>query len=186
MTMTKSNQALLWTGVLAVATVAGAPAAACVLPFAATAAVAAFTLDIRRAMAAIGLVWLLNQAIGYGLMDYPVTQYSIGWGAALLGASIAALVAARFVRTAITQWVGDTTNDLAAMVAGFVAAFALYEGSLFALAQFAGGLDTFAPNIVATIGLNDTLWFALLMGLRWVLVNAAPASFGQRAIVRSV
>jgi hypothetical protein len=185
MTMTHSNQALLWTGILAAATVGGAPAAACVLPFAATAAVAAFTLDIRRAMAAIGLVWLLNQAIGYGLMEYPVTQYSIGWGAALLGASVAALVAARFVRIAIVQRSADRAQDGPAMAAGFVAAFAVYEGSLFALAQFAGGLDTFAPDIVATIGLNDTLWFALLMGLRWVLVNAAPASFGRRALVRA-
>jgi hypothetical protein len=186
MTMTKQNQALLWTAVLATATVAGAPAAACVLPFAATAAVAAYTLNIKRAMAAIGLVWLLNQAIGFGLMDYPVTQYSIGWGFALLGASVASLLTARFVfaRTATSE--GGTAQNLAAIAIGFTMAFAVYETSLFVLAHFAGGLDTFTPYIVGMIGLNDTVWFVLLMGLRWVLVNAAPGRFGHRALVPAV
>lgn len=183
MTMTQPSPALLWTAVLATATVAGAPAAACVLPFAATAAVAGVTLDLRRAMAAIGLVWLLNQAIGYGLMDYPVTQYSIGWGFALLGGTVAALFAARFVHARITGVQGASGRSVGAIVLGFVAAFAVYEGSLFVVAQFAGGLETFSLRIVSLIGLNDTVWFALLMGLRWVLVNAVPGQFGARAVV---
>lgn len=183
MTKTQQNQALLWTAVLATATVAGAPAAACVLPFAATAAVVAVTLDLKRAMAAIGIVWALNQAIGFGLMDYPVTQYSIGWGFALLGGTVAALFAARFVYARSVGGQGERGKTVAAIVMGFVAAFVAYEGSLFVVAQFAGGLETFSPRIVALIGLNDTVWFALLMGLRWVLVNAALGRFGERAMV---
>lgn len=183
MTTTRPSPALLWTAVLATATVAGAPAAACVLPFAAVAAVAAVTLDLKRAMAAIIVVWVLNQIIGFGLMDYPVTQYSIGWGAALLGGTVAALFAARFVHARIAGGQHERGRSVAAIVLGFVAAFVAYEGSLFVVAQFAGGLETFTPRIVSLIALNDTVWFALLMGLRWVLVNAVPGQFGTRAVV---
>ncbi|NCP11045.1 MAG: hypothetical protein GW859_03650 [Sphingomonadales bacterium] len=180
MTTLKPDQAMLWTAVLAIATVAGSPAAACVLPFAATAAVAAVTLDTRRAMLAVMLVWIGNQAIGFGLMDYPVTQDSIGWGFALLGGTVAAMLVARFAY-ARTASGADSWANAPALIIAFAMAFATYETSLFVLAQFVGGLETFTPYIVGLIALNDTLWFVLLMGLRAVLVSVAPARFGTVA-----
>lgn len=170
----------LWIAVLAIATVGGSPVAACVLPFAAAAAIAGLTLDLPRAMIAVITVWALNQAIGFGLMDYPMTQYSFGWGAGILGASVATMLVARAVKARIG---GDSAmRAVSAVALAFIAGFVTYEGLLFVLANFVGGLETFSPEIVSTIGFNDTIWFVLLMGLRWALVQAVPARFGRHAL----
>src|ERR1700709_2513654 len=59
---------------------------ACATPFAALATLAALKLGRRDAITVIGLVWLANQAIGYGLLGYPWTWDSAAWGLSI-GAS---------------------------------------------------------------------------------------------------
>ena len=96
---------------------------ACATPFAAIATLAALKLAWRDGLAIIGLVWLANQTIGFGVLGYPWTLESLAWGVAIgasgvlaLGAA-AAFASARPVRLALSL--------------PFVAAFAVYELGLF-------------------------------------------------------
>ena len=67
-----SRFATPWAGFLVAASAVGSLVFACATPFAAVAAVAAITLPLRPALAASVGVWLANQAVGYGLLAYPI------------------------------------------------------------------------------------------------------------------
>jgi hypothetical protein len=67
---------------------------ACATPFAALAALAALKVGRRDALLTVGLVWLVNQVVGYAFLGYPVTWDSFAWGGAIGVAALAALVAA--------------------------------------------------------------------------------------------
>jgi hypothetical protein len=72
---------------------------ACATPFAALATLAALKLGWRDAFAVMGLVWLANQAIGYGVLGYPWTWDSAAWGVAIGASAAAAVLAARGLAT---------------------------------------------------------------------------------------
>ncbi len=175
MTKQATTAALLWTATLGASAIFGSYFFACVFPFVALATIAALTLDTRRAAILVGAVWLANQAVGFGFRDYPQTLDTIGWGIAIGIAAFAGLAAARVVLGKSPALLSP--RSLLALGAAFVA----YEGVLFAWALVAGGLETFSPRIVATIALNDAVWFAGLVALRLVLTRTAPALFGAKA-----
>ncbi|MDQ2764495.1 MAG: hypothetical protein M3Y22_13775, partial [Pseudomonadota bacterium] len=56
----------VWIVLIVTSGVCLSPFFACVTPFAALATISALKLNWRDAVAAMGLVWLTNQAIGYG------------------------------------------------------------------------------------------------------------------------
>ena len=135
--------------VLAATTLSGTLVLSCMMPFAAIAALCALALPPRWALASIAACWLGNQALGFGLMGFPWDGPTLAAGFSLLGASRVAHAAARAVA-------GRSANPLSA----FLAAFAAYEGVLFAYALGFGDPALFAPGIVALVGLNEALWFA--------------------------
>lgn len=163
---------LAWPVALGLSAVLGSMALACMLPFAGVAAVAALTADARRGAGVVLAVWLANQGVGYGLLGYPVDAYSISWGLAIGAATLAAFFGAR--EAVRLHW-----------LAAPLAAFALYEGLLYAFAHVAGGLHTFTPEIVAQVATNDGLWFAGLIALRFLLGRAAPGWFGSAPRLRA-
>lgn len=167
-----------WPAALAIATVTGSLAAACMMPFVALAVLAAATMPTRRAGLTIGAIWAANQALGFTVLGYPATGYAASWGVALGVASLAAGLVGRTVLRG--------RHDLAAvpMLLAFGAAFVAYEALLFGFALVAGGTDTFAPAIVLQILVNDGLWFAGLSALYVVLTRAAPRLFGPAPAVR--
>src|SRR3546814_12875561 len=63
----------LWPMLLVAASTLGSWALACVTPFAALAVIAAYTLAPTRAMLVMAGIWLANQGLGYGVLDYPFT-----------------------------------------------------------------------------------------------------------------
>ncbi len=149
-------------GMLAATTLSGTVVLACMMPFAAIATIAALFLPGRRGLAAIGLCWLGNQALGFGLMGFPWDAGTFAAGLSLLAASLVAFAAAR---------------DVAARggpLLAFLAAFAAFEASLFAYALAFGDVAMFAPDIVGLIALNDGLWFAGLW-LGWQVLARIPA-----------
>ncbi len=162
---------LLWSAILGTSAIFGSYAFACIFPFAALATIAALTLRTRRAAGLVGVVWLVNQVVGFGFRGYPHTMDSVGWGIAIGVGAFGALVAARLV-------VGTSPRILSPRTpVALLAAFIAYEVLLFAYALVAGGLDTFAPDIVAGIGMTDLIWFVALAGLHLALTYAAPDRF---------
>ena len=171
--MTNLSTRLAWPALLSAGTVGGTLLAACMFPFGAFAAVAALTLDLRRGLLAVAAVWLANQIVGFGLMNYPTDPLTIAKGVALLAASLCGYAAARAV-----------AGQRAAIVAAPVLAFAGYEVSLWLLTHLTGGLETFTPEIVLMVARNDAFWFAGLMSARFLLTRTAPALFGQQATLQ--
>ena len=80
----------LWIGLLVGAATVASAAFACAAPFAAVAMLAAAPLPLRQALAVTAALWLGNQIVGYGLIDYPVDGESISWGIMMGAASLAA------------------------------------------------------------------------------------------------
>ncbi len=172
-----SPQSWAWSASLALAALGGTLATACMMPFVALATILAMTVRPVQAAMAISGIWAGNQLIGFGLLGYPLTEYAFAWGAALLAASLTAMLVAHLGRA----MAGRTF----ALAARFIAAFVTFEGLLFAFAHLAGGLETFTPTIVARIGLNDAIWFVLLVGLNFLLTRTAPQWFGSVSVLRA-
>ncbi len=92
-----------WPALLAVAAIGGSWALACVMPFAAFAAILAESENRATALVTVGLIWFANQVVGVALLGYPLDLHSVGWGvaigiAALLGTAAASAVAQTSLR----------------------------------------------------------------------------------------
>jgi len=139
---------------------------ACATPFAALATVAALKLGRRDMVCVVGLVWLANQAIGYGILGYPWTWDSAAWGLAIGLSSAAAIVAA---------WSLSTVRPAPlAVTLPFVAAFAAFEFGLYLSGFVLPGSDgaftaaiighVFLINAVSLCGLMAAYQLAMLVG----------------------
>lgn len=170
--MTITNRsALIWSAVLGLTAIVGSYGLACVFPFAAMAALAALTLDTRRAVMLVGATWLANQVVGFTLMSYPHDTQAYVWGAAILISALAALGAARAVAGRAAQLTSWRT------AAALAASIAAYQLLMFGWAVAFDGLESSTPVIVAQVALNDAIWFAALVAIRLVLTRAAPRLF---------
>jgi hypothetical protein len=156
-TMRRSVRDLLWPMSLAVAAVGGSWLFACVLPFAAFAAILAVTENRSRALGTMALIWIANQAVGYATLGYPGDAHSVLWGLAIGAASLLATGAASFVVARVgigARWIRLTL--------AFAAAFLVYEAMLGAFAAFADETANFALGLIAQIAAVDAAW---LVGL---------------------
>ncbi len=166
-----SSQAWTWPATLALVTILGTLASACMTPYIALAVVAAATMSRRHAVCTIGGVWLTAQMLGFTMLHYPTSAYAFAWGAALGIAALAAMSAA-------SRIVGRDRPSLSRLLAAFALSFVVYEGLLLGFAYVAGGLETFAPSVVLQIASNDGVWLAVLAMLHMVLTSSAPRWFG--------
>jgi hypothetical protein len=120
---------------------------ACATPFAALATLAALHMSRRDGLALIGIAWVADQAIGYGLLGYPRTANSFAWGVILGVGAFAALVAA--------QALVDRLRDRGAVLAGglgFAGAFVAYQAVLVAAtAALASGSEALSLPIVGSV-----------------------------------
>lgn len=126
---------------------------ACAIPFAALATFAALKFRRREALLSIGAVWLINQAVGYGCLNYPRTPESFAWGIALGGATYAALIVAMEIASRLQ----DTASLLKTLLT-FAAAFATFKAFLFGILFAISG---------------DSIAFSWLVFKRIVVINAA-------------
>jgi hypothetical protein len=173
----------LWIGTL-VAVSAGLTATyTCIVPFAALGVAAAMTLSGRQALVCTAAVWLANQAAGFGLMSYPWTLNTIGWGAAIGVAAVAGTLAAQW----LLRRLAGVRSSVQTVIA-FVMAFAVYQSALYGAAvAVLGGTAALAPGIIVQVlgvnlvvlvglwGLNQLLTVAFSSYRR--RVSAAPARF---------
>jgi len=167
----------LWLGLLIAAIAAITTGYTCITPFAAFAVIAATTLSRRDAVVLALALWLTNQAVGFGVLNYPWTARTLAWGVAIgAAAAVATLVACSAVRRLAAL------HALARMAAGFAAAFVLYELALYAAAvSMLGGADAFAPAIVGQVLFVNAVTLVGLVGLHQLVVGAAILSRRRRA-----
>ena len=172
----------LWIFLLTAASVFVTLGMACATPFAALATLAALHMSRRDGLALIGIAWLADQAVGYGLLAYPRTANSFAWGVILGVSAFVALLAA--------QALAGRLRDRGAVLAGglaFTGAFVAYEGVLVAAtAVLASGAEAFSLPIVGwvlRVNLLSLLGLLILYRLAvWIgLVTRAP--LGARATV---
>ena len=151
---------------------------ACITPFVAFAVAAGYALSTRSAVLTVAAVWLVNQAIGFGVLGYPWTVGTILWGFAI---GAAALLAAVFACAALGS---GLRNNIAAIGAAFVVAFAAYEGGLFLVTFALGGEDAFTPAIVGHVALLNLGWTVGLVGT-YEILRYRGAIAAERARVSS-
>ncbi len=126
----------LWVALLTLASAVGTLGFACAAPFVALAAIAATRMSARAGFAMMGLVWAVNQAIGFGLLGYPHDPTTIAWGAGILSAALAAVIAARWGERAVTG--GPALRVATAYGTGFVG----FKATLLAWSVVLGGVHT--------------------------------------------
>ena len=147
-----------WGGILTVLTVASTLAVACGTPFAALATLAALFLPRRDAFALIAVNWVANQAIGFGLLHYPLNwdcyRGGIDLGIAALLSTMAAMLAQRALRS-----VAATVRA----IGSFAVAFVAYEGALFLLSPAGSRADFAAPVVWYIFCVNAVALVALLL-----------------------
>lgn len=150
----------LWIGVLVIASILFSWAFACAAPFAAFAAAAALTMARRDGLALIAAGWVANQAVGFALLGYPADATTLAWGAVLAVAAIAATLVAQLCATRLSELPG-----LARAGATLIAAYMAYEVVLVAVTPVLGGIESFAPAIVAQVFALNAFGFVGLFAL---------------------
>jgi hypothetical protein len=128
---------------------------ACATPFAAYAVIAAAMLRLSSALLVVGAAWIVNQAIGFGVLHYPHDANTVFWGLAIGAAALTATAAAVLVARALSR-----TSQLAMLGVALVAAYAAYELVLVAVTPALGGSGAFTFAIIARLGLLNVAWLA--------------------------
>ncbi len=168
---TPAGRRPLWIALLLLASLALSLGFACAVPLAAFAAIAALTLARRDAFALIGAVWFANQIAGFTIHHYPIELSTFAWGFALGGVALASTLAAQAVTDQFRRGGG-------AAAAAFVLAFAVYEGSLFAISVFAGSeVSDFAPSVAGRVMAINAAAFAALYLIHRLGVFTGIASY---------
>lgn len=132
-------------------------ALACATPFAAFAVIAAAMLPSRPALLVVSGAWLVNQAIGFGALHYPIDANTMLWGLAIGAAALAATAASSAVLRALPH-----SRTPLVLALALVCAYVAYEIVLFAATPLLGGAGSFTAAIITRLGLLNAGW---LLGL---------------------
>jgi hypothetical protein len=149
-------------------------ALACATPFAAFAVIAAAMLPLSTALLAVTGAWLVNQAIGFGLLHYPIDTNTVLWGFAIGAAALAATA----MSAAILRTLRQHRTTLALAVA-LIGAYAAYELALFAVTPFLGGTEAFTAAIVIRLGSISAVWLIALVAACEIVRLLVPVTRGQ-------
>jgi hypothetical protein len=137
---------------------------ACALPLAAFATISALLFQPRAAVGAVLTVWLMNQIVGFSFLHYPTNASTIAWGFALGLMGLLSLGAAFLVLSRLGGFVG--------MLAGFLAAFVVYEEAIYIICVASGtGVGSFTGPIVTRIFLINAVSFGCLLAARELLAR---------------
>jgi hypothetical protein len=174
-----------WLAVLVLAVSALSFVFACATPFAAFGVLAALTLSRTDAIRITIALWMANQAIGFGILGYPVTVNSVAWGLAIGGAAVSSTMVARLIISRLR-----TARGLTRAVVALAGTFAVYEIALFTVAVAGlGGIGSFAALIVGRIVVINA---AALVGLHALYRIGVAVGVSRRpavatpAVARSV
>ena len=135
-------------------------ALACATPFASFAVLAAAMMPLRPALLVVAGAWLVNQAIGFGALHYPVDANTVLWGFTIAAAALVATMS-----SAIVLRVLPLNRTSVALTVALVCAYATYEFALFAATPLLGGEGAFTPTIVTRLGLLSAVWLIALVAV---------------------
>lgn len=135
-------------------------ALACATPFAAFAVLAAAMLALPSALVVMAAAWIVNQAIGFGALGYPLDTNTLAWG---LGIGAAALIAT--AASAVSLRTFKHGNRVVALVVAFGVAYAAYEIVLLACTALLGGAGSFTLAVIARLGFLNAIWAVGLIGV---------------------
>lgn len=152
---------------------------ACAAPFAAFAVLATAVLPLRSALLTIVLVWLANQAIGFGILDYPRNLTATAWGLGMLAAVLVTTSAAAGVFRRFADRSVYVVYPIALM-----AAYAVYEIVLLAMLPMLGGGDGFTVEIVGRLAFVNAIWLAGLVAAYELLRRLSGMTVHQHAPLR--
>jgi hypothetical protein len=152
------TQRFAWGGMLTVVTVASTLAVACGTPFAALATLAALYLARRDAFALIAVNWLANQAIGFGLLHYPLNADSYRVGITLGIAALLSTLAAMLAQGALRNVAAPVRA-----IGSFAVAFVTYEAAFSALSPAGHVADFSLPVVLYILYVNAVAFVALLL-----------------------
>ncbi len=146
-----------WLGAFVFAVALFGAGLTCAVPLVAFAALCALRLGRGQALLFVGALWLADEVIEFALLHLPLAPAALGW-AALFG--VAALAA-----TAVAGEVARRAPKAAGTVGAFLAAFAAYEGVMWAVSRMVGGArDAFGVGILGQVfALNAVTFGALLV-----------------------
>jgi hypothetical protein len=146
----------------------------CVVPFAAFAAATAGTLPLRRALGTMAVIWLANQAVGFGALGYPWTLNTALWGLAMGAAAVlATLTAAR----GLGRWHASAGWLRLPLACGI--AFVAYQTAIVAVSFVLGSGKIFAPATVGRLALIDAAWLGGLALVQAALAVWCPPQRGE-------
>ena len=149
-------------------------ALACATPFAAFAVIAAAMLSLRPALLVVMSAWLVNQAIGFGALHYPIDTNTMLWGLAIGAAALAATAMSAVVLRASRQH-----RTPLALALALIGAYGAYELTLFAATPFLGGSAAFTAAIVTRLGLLSAIWLIALVAACEIVRLLNPLRRGQ-------
>ena len=160
----------IWIALVTSASILFSLALACATPFAAIATIAGTKMNRREAGILVGIAWLVNQTVGYLILGYPQTWDSFAWGGIIVVAALLAVLA-----TSTTEQLSGPSA--VSLVICFLAAFVVYELTLFAATVFLpSSARAFSVAVVARIfAINATA----LVGL--ILLHRAAVDLGVLA-----
>jgi hypothetical protein len=126
---------------------------ACATPLAAFAAFAGAMLPLSSAVPVVVVAWIVNQAIGFGVLGYPVELNTFLWGFAIGAAALIATAVSALVLRLLPP-IGRPVELALTLLAAYVA----YEVVLFAFTPLLGGAGAFTVAIITRIGLLNVVW----------------------------
>jgi len=133
---------------------------ACATPFAAFAVFAGVALPLPIALVVVAVAWIVNQAIGFGVLGYPIDLNTMFWGGAIGTAALIATIVSAAVLRVVTRLSAPIGLGLT-----LLAAYAAYEIVLFAFTPILGGSGAFTLTIIARLGLLNVTWMVGLLAV---------------------
>ena len=170
-----SNRAsTLWIVLLTVATTLSTLALACMTPFAALAAVAAVHMRRRDGVLVMLATWIVNQTIGFGLMNYGSDPSTIAWGIGIGAAAVAAVLAGGAASARVRPYP-------AKLAVAFVAAFVAFKAVLALCALELGGIEETFQDLGPQVAREALFVVGLVALYRGLTAIGLPTASGRPA-----
>lgn len=124
-------------------------------PLVAFAAMSGVALNRRRAIVIALSIWLVNQAIGFGLRGYPISAAAFAWGALMgIGTLLVAAFASIQPRFSQSSWAGHFLWVAIAVLGGFV----LYQGLIMLAYPVIADGHFMSWEIIAKLFVKQVVW----------------------------
>ena len=138
----------------------------CTVPLVGFAALASTTLSRRQGVVCLSVIWLVNQALGFSVRNYPLEANTVAWGVMMLAASLAALALGRLIDRRGRRPSTPGIVSLGPRVAvSLTVGFLVYELILWLASFSLGSTGGFTLAVLGSVLRTNGLWALGLSGL---------------------